>query len=145
MDPSFTRSAAEAAAAPTERLAYVVAFDRAGERPDALSVLDVDEARVMERQRSRTGQHTLRCACSGIARYECAVRCGGLSGVFDAGNGRHAAVAAQRIRGRAMTRRAAKYRLIVVMDDFAQQTHRSRVWDQSSHVRKIHDRTSTST
>jgi len=44
MDPTFYRSAAEAAAAPTEKLAYVVAFDRAGERPDALSVLDVDEA-----------------------------------------------------------------------------------------------------
>jgi selenium-binding protein 1 len=44
MDPTFYRSAAEAAAAPTEKLAYVVAFDRAGERPDALSVIDVDES-----------------------------------------------------------------------------------------------------
>ena len=42
MDPTFYRSAAEAAAAPREALAYVVAFDRAGERSDALSVLDVD-------------------------------------------------------------------------------------------------------
>jgi methanethiol oxidase len=44
MDPTFYRSAAEAAAAPGETLAYVVAFDRAGERADALSVLDVDES-----------------------------------------------------------------------------------------------------
>ncbi len=44
MDPTFYRSAAEAAAAPVEQLAYVVAFDRAGERPDALTVIDVDEA-----------------------------------------------------------------------------------------------------
>ena len=42
-DPTFYRSAAEAAAAPRERLAYVVAFDRAAERPDALTVVDVDE------------------------------------------------------------------------------------------------------
>jgi len=43
-DPTFYRSAAEAAAAPSEELAYVVAFDRAGERPDALCVIDVNEA-----------------------------------------------------------------------------------------------------
>src|SRR5437879_11324263 len=43
-DPTFYRSAAEAVAAPEERLAYVVAFDRSGERPDALAVLDTDEA-----------------------------------------------------------------------------------------------------
>jgi selenium-binding protein 1 len=42
-DPTFYRSAADAIAAPTERLAYVVAFDRAGALPDALAVLDVDE------------------------------------------------------------------------------------------------------
>jgi len=42
-DPTFYRSAAEAAAAPREDLAYVVAFDRAGEKPDALTVVDVDE------------------------------------------------------------------------------------------------------
>jgi selenium-binding protein 1 len=34
--------AAEAAAAPVEKLAYVVAFDRAATRPDALTVIDVD-------------------------------------------------------------------------------------------------------
>ncbi|WP_219420199.1 selenium-binding family protein [Pseudonocardia nigra] len=43
-DPTFYRSAAEAAAAPPEQLAYVVAFDRSGELPDALTVIDVDPA-----------------------------------------------------------------------------------------------------
>src|SRR3954452_17290668 len=42
-DPTFYRSAAEAVAAPPEELAYVVAFDRSGERHDALTVVDVDE------------------------------------------------------------------------------------------------------
>ena len=42
MDPTFYRSPAEAIAAPTEQLAYVVAFDRAGEKPDALTVVDTD-------------------------------------------------------------------------------------------------------
>jgi hypothetical protein len=36
-DPTFYRSAAEAVAAPSEKLAYVVAFDRSGERHDALA------------------------------------------------------------------------------------------------------------
>jgi selenium-binding protein 1 len=44
MDPTFYRSAAQAAAAPPERLAYVVAFDRRAERPDALTVIDTDPA-----------------------------------------------------------------------------------------------------
>ncbi len=43
-DPTFYRSAAEAAAAPREALAYVVAFDRSGEAPDALCVVDVEES-----------------------------------------------------------------------------------------------------
>ena len=43
-DPTFYRSAAEAVAAPTEKLAYVVAFDRAGQQHDALTVVDVDAA-----------------------------------------------------------------------------------------------------
>jgi methanethiol oxidase len=43
-DPTFYRTAAEAVAAPIEKLAYVVAFDRAGEHPDALSVIDTDES-----------------------------------------------------------------------------------------------------
>ncbi|GAA2351110.1 selenium-binding protein SBP56-related protein [Saccharopolyspora halophila] len=41
-DPTFYRSPVEAIAAPPERLAYVVAFDRTGETPDALAVLDTD-------------------------------------------------------------------------------------------------------
>ena len=44
MDPTFYRTAGEAIAAPTEDLAYVVAFDRSGTLPDALSVVDVDES-----------------------------------------------------------------------------------------------------
>ncbi len=42
LDPTFYRTAAEAASAPAESLAYVVAFDREGDQPDALTVLDVD-------------------------------------------------------------------------------------------------------
>ena len=44
MDPTFYRTAAEAVAAPKEKLAYVVAFDHSGKQPDALTVLDVDES-----------------------------------------------------------------------------------------------------
>ena len=44
MDPTFYRTAAEAVAAPKEKLAYVVAFDRSGKQSDALTVLDVDES-----------------------------------------------------------------------------------------------------
>lgn len=40
--PTFYRTAADAAAAPPERLAYVAAFDRTATRPDAMSVVDVD-------------------------------------------------------------------------------------------------------
>ena len=43
-DPTFYRSPDEAIAAPQETLAYVVAFDRAGETPDALAVVDVDRS-----------------------------------------------------------------------------------------------------
>ena len=42
IDPTFYRSAREAAEAPRERLAYVVTFDRSGVLPDAMSVVDVD-------------------------------------------------------------------------------------------------------
>ncbi|MBA2322977.1 MAG: selenium-binding protein, partial [Pseudonocardiales bacterium] len=41
-DPTFYRSPSEAAEAPAEKLAYIVAFDRAGEKHDALTVLDTD-------------------------------------------------------------------------------------------------------
>jgi selenium-binding protein 1 len=44
MDPTFYRTAADAAAAPPEKLAYVVAFDRAAQKSDAMTVLDVDAA-----------------------------------------------------------------------------------------------------
>ena len=44
LDPTFYRTPADAAAAPDERLAYVVAFDRAGAKHDALTVVDVDPA-----------------------------------------------------------------------------------------------------
>src|SRR6184192_2195579 len=44
IDPTFYRTAAEAAAAPGEQLAYVVAFDRAGQKSDAMTVIDVNPA-----------------------------------------------------------------------------------------------------
>ncbi|HEX2550142.1 MAG TPA: selenium-binding protein SBP56-related protein [Nocardioidaceae bacterium] len=44
IDPTFYRSPADAISAPPEQLAYVVAFDRAGQKPDALTVLDTDPA-----------------------------------------------------------------------------------------------------
>jgi len=46
-DPTFYRSAAEAVVAPVEQLAYVVAFDRAAEKSDALAVVDVNEGSDM--------------------------------------------------------------------------------------------------
>jgi selenium-binding protein 1 len=42
IDPTFYRTPTQAAEAPAEKLAYVVAFDRAGRSPDALTVLDTD-------------------------------------------------------------------------------------------------------
>ena len=44
IDPTFYRSPADAISAPPEQLAYVVAFDRAAQLPDALAVLDADPA-----------------------------------------------------------------------------------------------------
>jgi len=41
-DPTFYPSPRQAVAAPPERLAYVAAFDRAANRPDAIAVLDTD-------------------------------------------------------------------------------------------------------
>ncbi|HZE32117.1 MAG TPA: selenium-binding protein SBP56-related protein [Actinoallomurus sp.] len=41
-DPTFYPSPRDAASAPPESLAYVAAFDRAAEKPDAIAVLDVD-------------------------------------------------------------------------------------------------------
>src|SRR6478609_7221139 len=42
-DPTFYRSPAVAMAAPPERLAYVAAFDPAGAKRDAMTVVDCDE------------------------------------------------------------------------------------------------------
>ena len=41
-DPTFYRSPAAAIAAPPESLAYVAAFDPAGEQRDAMTVIDCD-------------------------------------------------------------------------------------------------------
>ncbi len=41
-DPTFYRSPAAAIAAPPESLAYVAAFDPAGEQRDAMAVIDCD-------------------------------------------------------------------------------------------------------
>ncbi|MDH6115125.1 selenium-binding protein 1 [Kitasatospora sp. MAP12-15] len=43
-DPSLYRTPADAIAAPPEKLAYVVGFDRSAQRPDALITLDTDPA-----------------------------------------------------------------------------------------------------
>ena len=43
-DPTFYRTPADAIAAPPERLAYVAAFDTAGQVKDAITVLDTDPA-----------------------------------------------------------------------------------------------------
>ena len=42
IDPTFYRSPSDAINAPPEQLAYVVAFDRAAQQPDALAVLGTD-------------------------------------------------------------------------------------------------------
>ncbi|HEV7964901.1 MAG TPA: selenium-binding protein SBP56-related protein [Actinoplanes sp.] len=41
-DPTFYPSPRDAAGAPAERLAYIAAFDRAAEKPDAIAVVDTD-------------------------------------------------------------------------------------------------------
>ncbi|WP_343948506.1 selenium-binding protein SBP56-related protein [Nonomuraea longicatena] len=46
-DPTFYPSPRDAASAPAETRAYVAAFDRAGERPDALAVLDTATGEVI--------------------------------------------------------------------------------------------------
>jgi selenium-binding protein 1 len=43
-DPTFYASPSQAVNAPAEKLAYVAAFDRAAQKPDAVVVVDVDEA-----------------------------------------------------------------------------------------------------
>ena len=44
VDPTFYRSPAAAMAAPGEQLAYVAAYDRAGQANDAMAVIDVEES-----------------------------------------------------------------------------------------------------
>src|SRR5215212_6389205 len=44
VDPTFYGSPGEAMAAPPERLAYVAAYDRAGQANDAMAVVDVEES-----------------------------------------------------------------------------------------------------
>jgi selenium-binding protein 1 len=41
-DPTFYPSPSDAAGAPAEKLAYIAAFDRTAERPDAIAVVDTD-------------------------------------------------------------------------------------------------------
>jgi len=41
-DPTFYRTPRDAAEAPPEKLAYVAAFSRPADQPDAIAVLDVD-------------------------------------------------------------------------------------------------------
>jgi selenium-binding protein 1 len=43
-DPSFYPSPRQAVSAPPEKLAYLAAFDRSAQKPDAIAVLDVDPA-----------------------------------------------------------------------------------------------------
>jgi 56kDa selenium binding protein (SBP56)/Patatin-like phospholipase len=42
LDPTFYRTPADAIAAPPERLAYVAAYDPAGQARDAMTVIDCD-------------------------------------------------------------------------------------------------------
>lgn len=44
IDRTFYRTAGEAAAAPREQHAYVVAFDRTAQKHDAMTVIDVNPA-----------------------------------------------------------------------------------------------------
>ncbi|TDD88108.1 selenium-binding protein [Saccharopolyspora karakumensis] len=50
VDPTFYRCPADAIAAPPEKLAYVVTFDRAAEQPDALAVIDTDPGSAQQGQ-----------------------------------------------------------------------------------------------
>src|ERR1022692_3553855 len=43
-DPTFYRSPRDAAAGPPEKLAYVAAFSRPADQPDAIAVVDTDPA-----------------------------------------------------------------------------------------------------
>jgi selenium-binding protein 1 len=43
-DPTFYRSPRDAAAGPPEKLAYVAAFSKPADQPDAIAVVDTDPA-----------------------------------------------------------------------------------------------------
>src|SRR5207247_1077174 len=62
IDPTFYRTAAEAAAAPAAQLAYVVAFDRAAQKNDAMTVRDVKPAAKAGYSRP----HTVHCGPDGV-------------------------------------------------------------------------------
>ena len=49
-DPTFYPSPRDAANAPAEQLAYVAAFDRAAEKPDAIAVVDTDLGGIVGRR-----------------------------------------------------------------------------------------------
>ena len=70
MDPTFYRTPSEAIAAPTEQLAYVVAFDRAAEKPDALTVLDTDPGSSTYGQSRRSSRRSAagNSGTAGLAR-----------------------------------------------------------------------------
>ena len=63
-DPTFYRSPAEAIAAPPERLAYVAAYDPAGQAKDAMAVLDTDPSSPDLRQGGRLERAAHRPATS---------------------------------------------------------------------------------
>ena len=63
-DPTFYRSPAEAIAAPPERLAYVAAYDPAGQAKDAIAVIDCDPSLVRPTARWSAGRSCRRPATS---------------------------------------------------------------------------------
>ena len=56
VDPTFYRTPSDAINAPPEQLAYVVAFDRAAQQPDALAVLGTDPGVARVRAGRRLGR-----------------------------------------------------------------------------------------
>ena len=67
-DPTFYRTPRDAAEASPEKLAYVAAFSRPADQPDAIAVLDVDPDSARDDQWLRTGLHAGRPAIPGPAR-----------------------------------------------------------------------------
>ena len=75
MDPTFYRSAADAAAAPAEELAYVVAFDRNAQRHDAMCVVDVNPGLGNVRSGRRLDRHAGRGQRAAPLRLERLQQC----------------------------------------------------------------------